>query len=221
MYVSNISNHLKVLGILALLFVIIPHATCIHLKGTWKTDDFFFFLIKFGFQKTDLHNPYSSGYVYGNMTSDNAKLAKFATFVMLDYESFIEYYQRRSPRDKGTACQIMFEKLAVDKCDKQPEAKKTEYITKVPCPKGKRCANPGSEADFVYGSQFSYQVKDQLQPKYVRFFPPFCNPVLTVASYVTPFRVTRRVICAGFGTLRSSPVISTLQRALGITRARS
>lgn len=157
-------NAMKITGICFILFLKILNVRCVHVKGTWKTEDFFLFLVKFGFQKTDLHNPYSSGYIYGNMTTDaNLKSNKTATFVVLDNENFNDYYHHRLYKDKSKVCQLMFTKLLVGKCAHGDN--KVNFITEVPCKKDKMCANPGSPDDFIHGSQFSYQVKDYQQPK--------------------------------------------------------
>jgi len=61
------------------LFVVTPAALLVafpsscgslHLEGTWETEDFFVFLTKFGFQKTEPNNINDTkGYVFGNITT--------------------------------------------------------------------------------------------------------------------------------------------------------
>lgn len=153
-----------------ILFLKILSVKCTHIVGSWNTDDLFLFLMKFGFQKTDSHNPYSSGYVYGNITTDNFKLNKSATFVVIDYDNFIGYYRTYRNRDskalmnKDKACQQMFSKFDFGKCG-EDYLKKVNFISEIPCDKNGLCKNAGDPADYVRGSQFSYQIKDYQQPK--------------------------------------------------------
>lgn len=148
-----------------MLFLKILNVKCTHIKGTWKSEDFFLFLVKFGFQKTDLHNPYSSGYIYGNVTTDNYKSNKTATFVVLEDDDFVDYYRYRLYKNKTVACQQMFKRFSVGKCDRGSSSVKVDFITDIPCKKNQMCSNAGNSEDFMYGSQFSYQVKDFQQPK--------------------------------------------------------
>ena len=57
--------------LLLLLILSLIEIECLHLSGTVDTseDSFFFFLAKFGFQKTEiLDKGASQGYIFGNIT---------------------------------------------------------------------------------------------------------------------------------------------------------
>jgi hypothetical protein len=57
--------------IFALFSILLPRSgRCLHVQGTWETEEFFVFLSKFGFQKTESNNKNDTqGYVFGNITS--------------------------------------------------------------------------------------------------------------------------------------------------------
>ncbi|XP_065226243.1 integral membrane protein GPR180-like [Planococcus citri] len=158
-----INSKMKMTGFFLILFLKILNVKCVHMKGTWKSEDFFMFVVKFGFQKTDLHNPYSSGYIYGNITTDNFKSNRTAMFVVLDNDNFIEYYPYRLFKNRTKACQLMFHKISFGKC---VQGEKIDFVSEIPCRKNHLCTNAGNPADFIYGSQFSYQIKDFQQPKF-------------------------------------------------------
>lgn len=82
-----------------------------HIHGTFNTKEFFRFLSKFGFQKTDRHQPKdSSGYIFGNVTS-KSEFHVPITLAVLDRNHFLEYYGNRTVRDKSAACALMFSTL--------------------------------------------------------------------------------------------------------------
>ncbi len=156
---------MKFFGCFLILFLKILNVQSTHLKGTWNTDDFFLFLLKFGFQKTDLHDPYSSGYVYGNFTTDIDKFNKTAALVVVDYDNFYDYYKHsKLINNKEQACQNMFASFNFGDCGKD-YLKNVNFIGEVPCPKNKLCKNAGDSSDTVRGSQFSYQIKDTQNPR--------------------------------------------------------
>ena len=79
-----------------------------HISGTFNTKEFFRFLIKFGFQKTDRHRQKDSvGYIFGNVTSKSNFSAPI-TLSVLDRGYFLEYYGNRTLSDKNIACTLMF-----------------------------------------------------------------------------------------------------------------
>lgn len=82
-----------------------------HISGTFNTKEFFRFLIKFGFQKTDRHRQKDSyGYIFGNVTSKSDFTIPI-TLAVLDRGHFLEYYGNRTLKDKNTACTLMFNTL--------------------------------------------------------------------------------------------------------------
>lgn len=93
------------------VFSWINHAETTHISGTFNTKEFFRFLIKFGFQKTDRHRQKDSyGYIFGNVTSKTNFFAPI-TLAVLDRGHFVEYYGNRTLEDKSTACTLMFNTL--------------------------------------------------------------------------------------------------------------
>ena len=84
---------------------------CTHISGTFETNEFFRFLNKFGFQKTDQHRQKETyGYIFGNITS-KTNLSVPVTLAVLDRDHFLEYYSNRGVRDKSRACAMMFRTL--------------------------------------------------------------------------------------------------------------
>ena len=88
----------------------------IHLKGTFRTDEFFQFISRFGFQKTDVHDEQvTTGYIYGNFSVVQAgnlsvPADSLITLAVLDYNYFIDYYNKRRINPRSSACSLMFEK---------------------------------------------------------------------------------------------------------------
>lgn len=84
---------------------------CTHITGTFNTDEFFRFLMKFGFQQTDRHHQRDSyGYIFGNVTSRN-NFSQPITLAVLDRGHFLEYYGNRTVKDRSEACARMFNTL--------------------------------------------------------------------------------------------------------------
>lgn len=78
------------------LFVLVNSA---HLLGSFDVSEFYTFLIKFGFQRTERHSQKDSfGYIYGNITS-NDKFHHPVTLAVLDKHHFLEFYGNRSVED--------------------------------------------------------------------------------------------------------------------------
>ena len=113
---------------LLLSFFSLPTAMLgLHIRGEFQSSDFFSFLAKFGFQRTDVANSNATlGFIFGNVSlvvddedddddsggkNDNAKdLA--VTLAVLDRSYFLEYYGNRSLFDKTKACRRMFERVS-------------------------------------------------------------------------------------------------------------
>jgi len=97
----------------ALLFLSLrmDYAHSTHITGTFDTREFFRFLIKFGFQKTDRHRQKDSyGYIFGNVTA-RTDFDVPITLAILDRSHFLEYYGNRTLADKSAACTYMFNTL--------------------------------------------------------------------------------------------------------------
>lgn len=137
---------------------------CTHLKGTMHGDEFFKFLVKFGFQRTDRHQRESThGYIFGNITSKHNTSVPI-TFAVLDRSYFLEYYQNRNLFDKNEACKRMFSKLKTKAFDAKCSPDGNDYLRRIPCPKGGLCVDEDTPWNVVKGHQFTYVIQDLRQP---------------------------------------------------------
>jgi len=155
---------MKFVSFCALLFLKILYTQCTHIKGTWNTGDFFKDLLKFGFVKTDPHDSSSMGYVYGNITTDNLKFNRSATFVLIDYDQFIGYYRTyryRVLESKEKACQQMFSEFNIGKCGSD-YFKRVNFVSDIPCGKNQVCVNA---TDHIHGSQYAFRINELKSPK--------------------------------------------------------
>lgn len=140
---------------------------CTHLKGTFRTDEFFKFLIKFGFQKTDRHQPdLTHGYIFGNITS-NSRFPVPVTLAVLDRYHFLEFYKNSHSDNvfnKDQICKQMFRRLNFTAYDSKCSPKGKDYLRRIPCPKGKLCIDETDPYNVVKHNQFTYVVQDFKQP---------------------------------------------------------
>lgn len=137
---------------------------CAHLKGKFKNNEFFKFLVKFGFQKTDRHQrELTHGYIFGNITS-NHKYHVPITFAVLDKSHFLHYYQNRGNYDKEEACRRMFSSLKDKAFDYNCAPKGGDFLRRIPCPKNKLCVDEDAPLHVVKGHQFSYVIQSLKQP---------------------------------------------------------
>lgn len=136
-----------------------------HLQGTFHTKDFFKFLIKFGFQKTDRHHKDETrGYIFGNITSKQ-QLPYEITFSVLPKSYFLKYYQNRLTYDKSNACTCMFDKLKTKAFNPQCNPNGSDYLRKVPCNRGELCIDENTTPwNVVKNHQFTYVIQDLKQP---------------------------------------------------------
>lgn len=140
--------------------------TAIHINGDFQTDDFFKFLVKFGFQKTDLHSPKESyGYIFGNITSNNHFEVPI-TFAVLDRAHFLEYYSNRNIKDKEYACKQMFNNLNNTAFHPKCNVHGQDFLRRVPCPKGKLCKDEDRPSNVIKGNQFTYAIQNSAQPRF-------------------------------------------------------
>lgn len=144
----------------------ISRATCLHLTGTWRTSDFFLFLSRFGFQKTDpgmLDD--TQGFIYGNITS-HAKINSYFNLVLVDSEYFMEYYGNSSLINTA-GCKKMFDKIDTIAFDSSCQKYRTQdFLRKIPCPTGKLCIDEDNPKNLQSGFQFTYKVQNIAQPRY-------------------------------------------------------
>ena len=155
--------------VLALVLVSgISECSGTRLQGRFNPgQEFFKFLIKFGFQKTErtsLRDSY--GYIYGNITSTGPPLPVNLTFAVLDTGRFMSYYRNHTLANKDLACQMMFSQLnsMAYSSECNPEAK-GDFLRQVPCPKGALCPDEDTPANVVPGNQFTYVISDLYQPR--------------------------------------------------------
>jgi hypothetical protein len=157
-------------SIILLVFVIIVLCfkvnQCTHLKGTFKSNEFFKFLVKFGFQKTDRHQADAThGYIFGNITSKQ-NFSVPVTFAVLQRSYFLDYYENRVLYNKEEACKRMFSKISSRAYEHKCNPKGQDYLRQIPCPEGKLCADEDKEWNVVKGHQFTYVIQDFKQPSF-------------------------------------------------------
>lgn len=159
--------YIDVFYLLALVIILPQLNSATRITGTYKTDEFFRFLNKFGFQKTDKHSQKDSfGYIFGNITSNDDLKNHFVTLTVLDKYNFMEFYENRTVKDHDVACQTMFAKIERTAFDANcnPNAK-GDYLRKIPCKNGGLCADEDTPNNVVPGSQFTYVISDLKQPR--------------------------------------------------------
>lgn len=166
--------HHHLLLLLLLLSAFPPRAHAAHITGTFRPQhEFFKFIVKFGFQQTERHALRDSfGYVYGNITAADARLATpLMTLVVLDRDKFLAYYQNRTIYDKDAACRVMFGDINRFSYDVVCNPKATgDYLRRVPCPRGELCADEDAPSNVVAGNQFTYVISNLAEPRQVCFF---------------------------------------------------
>ncbi|KAL0831433.1 hypothetical protein ABMA28_002236 [Loxostege sticticalis] len=137
-----------------------------HIKGTFSTDEFFKFLVKFGFQKTDIHYQKETyGYIFGNITS-NQQFKYPITFAVLDGKHFINYYKNRDIQNKELACQLMFQNLNSSAYHPKCNANGQDLFRRIPCPKGELCIDEDTPWNVIKKNQFTYVIQNTGQPKF-------------------------------------------------------
>ncbi|CAG9578901.1 unnamed protein product [Danaus chrysippus] len=137
-----------------------------HIKGEFTTDTFFKFLVKFGFQKTDLHfHKETYGYIFGNLTSKETFKYPI-TFAVLDRPHFLHYYKSRDIFDKEVACQVMFQHLNGSAYHPKCNAYGQDLFRRIPCPVGKLCVDEDTPWNVIKNNQFTYVIQNNGQPRY-------------------------------------------------------
>jgi hypothetical protein len=163
--ISFLRSGVCVFYLLVILSIHIQHVDPSHITGTWNTKDFFKFLIKFGFKKTDVHNSKdTSGYIFGNITA-KTNFTHNVTFAVLDRGYFLEYYGNRSIVNKEKACTKMFNKISTIAYDSSCYDQGEDFLRKVPCPKGSVCVDEDAPWNVVKGHQFTFVIEDLMQPR--------------------------------------------------------
>lgn len=160
------SHLIRNLLFILVFFHLILFGSGAHISGTFRVNEFFKFIVKFGFQKTERHSQKDSfGYIYGNITSKDS-FPVHITFAVLDKTSFLEYYGNRSILNKDVACRRMFERLDNFAYDNICNHKaKVDFLRRIPCVNGQYCVDEDSPGNVVPGSQFTYVISDLMQPR--------------------------------------------------------
>lgn len=138
-----------------------------HITGTFRpAQDFFKFIVKFGFQQTEKHSQRDSfGYIYGNITSRDAFPVPL-TLAVLDKKRFLEFYQNRTVFDKDMACKLMFRGIQTVAYDPECNQRGTgDYLRRVPCVEGQLCPDEDSPSNVVAGNQLTYVISDLKEPR--------------------------------------------------------
>lgn len=93
---------MKLCSLILVLIVLFSNITTIvglRIDGSFVTNNFFKFVSKFGFIKTEKHQLKSSseyGFIYGNITSeDTFPKDVTVTLAVLDRHHFLEFYGNR------------------------------------------------------------------------------------------------------------------------------
>ena len=138
----------------------------LHLTGQWQSSEFFNFLVRFGFQQTNMHQvAETQGYIYGNITSSD-NVTRRATFVVVDSEYFLYYFSNRSVTPRISACDSMFKKIDTiawhETCHTDG---KEDFLRQIPCAKNSLCVEETDPSQVVAGYQFTYHVQDTNQPR--------------------------------------------------------
>lgn len=154
---------IKLLILLSSYFII---TSSIRISGEFSTNEFFKFLVKFGFQKTDIHfQKETYGYIFGNITS-NDEYRYPITFAVLDRRHFLHYYKSRDIINKEIACQVMFQSLNESAFHPKCNAYGQDLFRRIPCPKGELCVDEDTPWNVIKKNQFTYVIQNSGQPRY-------------------------------------------------------
>lgn len=146
----------------------------LHLTGSFDTNDFFKFITRFGIQATDTHDRLATrGYIYGNISVEyspdgpltyDKERNSLVMLTVMDYNYFIDYYNKRRILPRSSACPLMFEKInKVAYFFECNENGTQDFIRRVPCPTGRLCLD--EESKVIEKSQFTFQIQDLNQPR--------------------------------------------------------
>lgn len=143
----------------------------LHVTGSFDTNDFFKFVARFGIQATDVHNREATrGYIYGNISVEWSSEAlrydkELIMLTVIDYNYFIDYYNKRRILPRSAACPLMFEKISkVAYFFECSENNTQDFIRRVPCPLGGLCLDEEAPK-IVENSQFAFKIQDLNQPR--------------------------------------------------------
>ncbi|KAG5678792.1 hypothetical protein PVAND_008427 [Polypedilum vanderplanki] len=172
--------------IVLILFYQVVISKSLILDGSYVTSEFYKFVVKFGFIKTEKHQLTSKvtsdlsdfGYIYGNISGDDFPKDVTVTLAVLDRHHFLEFYGNRSVANRNLACRKMFARLNVtaydSKCNRDGRG---DYLRRVPCKNNGLCIDEDTPSNVVNESQFTYTISNQNQPRfwYISFVACYRN----------------------------------------------
>ncbi|XP_018009086.1 uncharacterized protein LOC108666680 isoform X2 [Hyalella azteca] len=156
------------------------------LEGKWHSDsEFFLFLSKFGFQKTNSHEgAFSEGFIFGNITSlenDDQSTSSGVSFnkevgamlVLLPRQFFFNFYGNsstsgtKSSEDYDKICQAMFKDVWLEAYDARcHDTGREDFLRHIPCPVDQLCVDEDNPANVIPQSQLTYAIKDINNPRF-------------------------------------------------------
>ncbi|CAH0406889.1 unnamed protein product [Chilo suppressalis] len=152
--------------VIVLICLLFLGVTSTRIRGEFSTNDFFKFLVKFGFQKTDIHYQKETyGYIFGNITS-NQQFKYPITFAVLDGRSFLHYYKSRHITNKELACQVMFENLNNSAFHPKCNPHGQDLFRRIPCRKSELCVDEDTPWNVIKKNQFTYVIENTGQPRF-------------------------------------------------------
>lgn len=152
---------------LIIIFNLIVLQSALHITGTFRTNEFFKLIAKFGFQKTERHSQRDSyGYIYGNITSTESFPVQI-TFAVLDKYNFLPFYSNHTIMERDKACQHMFSSINQFAFDTKCHPKNgLDFLRRIPCKPGQLCKDEDTLSNVIPGHQFTYVISDLNQPRY-------------------------------------------------------
>jgi hypothetical protein len=152
-------------SLIILAVLLLPCSNGLRVRGVWKSADFYKFVIKFGFQQTDLNDEKNTlGYVYGNVTSSSNGTAKL---VLTYSDLFYDLYESRKRKPVHRTCANMFKRIGSVAYDGECIfAASDDFIRTIPCPKNDVCLEEG-DSHTIQNSQFTFRIKNENLPRFV------------------------------------------------------
>ena len=138
----------------------------LRLRGQWKSTEFYKFLVKFGFQQTDMNDKDNTlGYVYGNITSSHNSTIK----LILTYSDyFYDLYENRKRKASTNGCTNMFTRIGKIAYDGECVVTASEdFIRTIPCPKNDVCLEERGDIKVIQNSQFTFRVLSEIQARLI------------------------------------------------------
>lgn len=126
--------------VILLLLTSLTHHSCqgLHLTGTFSNQDFFKFLVKFGFQEVDKKDiETTQGFIYGKVTAADGydDMGYDMYLVLVDSQYFIQYYAAKDNDESPKKCTTMFQFIDEKAWDRYCAVHGEEdFLRRIPCP---------------------------------------------------------------------------------------